>query len=236
MHYSKVTLFIYFSILLAGSYGCSSNEIGESKDVAQDKIYQYYSVSYHEGNENVTLYAQFRFAGINGTTLVLNKPSQVSFDNEVIKADSGDASGAYYQLYKQASGFYGNHHFVFTDINNKKFDNDFSFDPFKLVNIPATVSKSQSFDLSFETSALKADDHIEVSASDTDSSFSVTYTGEKGGNFITIPENELKRQKEKQLILDITLYRKIPLQQNTAEGGSLEIRYSLKPVKIRLDE
>ena len=216
--------------------GCTSNEIGESKDVAQDKIYQQYTVTYAEGNEKITVHAQFRFAGRNGTTLVLSKPSQLSFDDEAMPVDSGSVSGAYYQLYKPVSRFYGKHHFVFSDINNKKFDNDFSFDTFKLVNIPPTVVKTRPFDLSFETAPLNTDDYIELSTNGTDSSFTITHNAGDTGRFITIPEKELKRQKEKELTLEARLYRKIPLQQNTAEGGRLEIRYTLKPVKIRLAE
>jgi hypothetical protein len=70
-------------ILLIAAFifsACSSNEIGESKDVAQDKIYQSYSISYSEGNTNAEVFCQFRFAGSNGTTLVLNSPSQLQFD------------------------------------------------------------------------------------------------------------------------------------------------------------
>lgn len=234
MQFYKTSTAILFSLISLSA--CTSNEIGESKDVAQDKIYQHYQVSYAEGNEKVSLYAQFRFAGSNGTTLVLTKPSQLSFDDATIKVDSGSVSGAYYQLYKSVSGFYGKHHFVFTDINNKKFDNDFSFDEFKLVNIPAAVSRKQSLNLSFETTALQSGDRIEVSTTGSDSSFSVTHIAADSGNFISIPSKELLRQKNNELKLETTLYRKITLQQNTAEGGEMEIRYALKPVTIRLTE
>ncbi len=213
---------------------CTSNEIGESKDVNQDKIYQQYAVSYTEGNATVSVKAQFRFAGRNGTTLVLNKPSQLSFDGELIKVDSGSASGAFYQLYKPVSGFYGTHHFIFSTINEKKFDNDFNFEPFKLINTPATVDKKSAFTLLFETTPLKNDDYIEVRSIGTDSSFSITIGSGEKGNSITIPVKELKRQKGKELMLEARLYRKIPLQENTAEGGILEIKQSLKTIRISL--
>ena len=41
--------------------------------------------------------------------------------------------------------------------------------------------------------------------------------------------------KGKELTLEATLYRKIPLQQNTAEGGQIDVRYSLKPINISLN-
>ncbi len=234
MFLNKTSTALVFALI--GISACTSNEIGQSKDVAQDKIYQQYQASYAEGNEKVSLYAQFRFAGSNGTTLVLTKPSQLIFDDVAIKVDSSSVAGAYYQLYKPVSGFYGRHHFVFTDINNKKFDNDFSFDEFKLVNIPSAVSKKQALNLSFETTALQPGDRIEVSTTGSDSSFSVTHAAGDGGNFISIPSKELLRQKNNELKLETTLYRKVALQQNTAEGGEMEISYALKPVTIRLTE
>ena len=81
---------------------------------------------------------------------------------------------------------------------------------------------------------MQGDDYIEVGTSNTDSSFSVTHSATDAGNFITIPAKELQRQKVKELTLEATLYRRIPLQQNTSEGGSISIRYALKPIKIKL--
>lgn len=213
---------------------CSSNEIGESKDVTQDKIYQSYSINYTEGNANAEMYCQFRFAGKNGTTLVLNAPSQIQFDGEIIKVDSSDGSGAYYNIIRPINNFYGKHGFVFTNVDNKQFTNDFLFDSFKLTTVPASVSKKQDFIVSFETAALQPSDYIEISASNTDSSFSITHHA-TDGNAITIPAQELQRQKGKELMLEATLYRKITLQQNTAEGGQITVRYTLKPITVLLN-
>ncbi|GAB2826746.1 hypothetical protein [Ferruginibacter profundus] len=215
---------------------CSSNEIGDSKDVAQDKIYQGYTVNYTEGNTNAEVYCQFRFAGQHGTTLVLNTPSQVQFDGEKLPVDSSAGGGAYYSIYKPAAGFTGKHNITFTTTDNKKLENRFSFDPFKLVNVPATVSKKQSFNLNFETTPLQGDDYIEVGTGNTDSSFSVTHNAADKSNTIVIPAKELKRQKTKTLTLEAALYRSIPLQQSTAEGGKISIRYALRPVTIKLSE
>jgi len=234
MYKYKTAFALIISVIIMSA--CSSNEIGESKDVAQDKIYQDYSISYSEGDSNAEIYCQFRFAGKNGTTLVLNKPSEVQFDGEKLPVDSAAASGAYYRVYKPAGNFFTKHTIIYTNTDDKKFENSFSFDNFKLVNVPAAVSKKHDFNLSFEAPALLADDYIEIGASNTDSSFSVTHTATDKGNFITIPAKELKRQKVKELTLEATIYRKIPLQQSTSEGGQMHTRFTLKPVKIKLTE
>ncbi|MBI1779887.1 MAG: hypothetical protein HYR66_00695 [Sphingobacteriales bacterium] len=81
---------------------CTSSEIGDSKDVAQDKIYQSYNISYSENDEKLSATAVFRFAGSNGTTLVLNDPGKVELDDELIKVDSSKFRGAYYEVAKAA--------------------------------------------------------------------------------------------------------------------------------------
>jgi len=215
---------------------CSSNEIGESKDVSQNKIYQDYSISYSEENTDAEVYCQFRFAGKNGTTLVLNNPSEVQVDGQKLAVDSSAGSGAYYKITKPAAAFFGKHTITFNSTDNKKFENDFTFDNFKLVNVPVNVSKKQSFTLDFETAALQGNDYIQVESSNTDSSFSVTHNASDKTNSILIPVEELKRQKVKELTLEATLYRSIPLQQSTGEGGKMTLRYTLKPVKIKMGE
>ncbi len=228
-----ITAFIVGTALLNA---CSSNEIGDSKDVAQDKIYQSHSLQYKEGDNVVKFLSQFRFGGNNGTTLVLNDPSKLQLDGETIAVDSSDGRGAFYEALKPAANFFGSHRIVFTTTDGKKIENSFLFDPFKLVQVPEAISKKQSCSINFESGGFDGDDYIELSSSNTDSSFSITHNLNNGGNTITIPAKELQRQKGNELTLEATLYQHLSLQQNTAEGGSLHIEYALKPVKIRLHD
>lgn len=233
MNFLKTT-----ALLLIASFiftACSSNEIGESKDVTQEKIYQSYTVNYTEGDETAEVFCQFRFAGRNGTTLILSSPSKLLFDGENIKVDSGDYSGAYYKTFKPAAGFYGKHQFAFTTTDNKTYTNSFSFDGFKLVNVPAAAAKTKDLLVPFETPALKGDDYISVSAINTDSTFSISHNY-ADGNAVKIPAEYLKKQKGKELTLEASITRKPALQQVTAEGGALIIEHRLKPVKISLTE
>ena len=198
--FSSVCAFALFS-------ACTSNEIGESKDVSQDKIYQSYSISQHGDTRDVEISCQFRFAGSNGTTLVLNNPSKIVFDNEALKVDSSDVSGAYYSTSKPADGFLGTHHFEFTDINNKKWENNFTFSNFSLINAPATASKTAPLLIPFDAGTLSPGDHLELYTNNSDSSFSVAYTvGTDTGNVFIVPVNELERQKSNSLTLEAIFY------------------------------
>jgi len=225
-----------FCVTLFLISGCTSSEIGESKDVSQETIYQQYNISYNEGDENATVYSQFRFAGDDGTTLVLTKPAGLQFDGVSLLVDSSEYEGAFYKKSIPANAFYGDHVFTYTDINKKKFENSFSIASFKLGNIPEVSSRTNSLQIPFESSPLGPDDFIEISAVDTDSSFSINYTPKENKSFILIPVEEMQRQKGSQLKLSATLHGKIALQQNTTEGGKLEVEQSLKPVSIKLEQ
>jgi hypothetical protein len=231
MHYQKPIL-AGMLLVITGLFACNNNEIGESKDVNQDKIYMDYSISYAEGDDQVALNFQYRFAGAAGTTLVLNNPSQVKLDGEILKVDSSKYGGAFYTANKNYNTFLGKHSIKFTDINGKHFENSFEFAPFTLVNLPATADRNKDLLVSYNINGLNAADDIEINSVDTDSSFHYHQPG--SNTSATIPALDLKRQKKDDVSFEATIYRKIPLSQTTSEGGTLRLTYRLKPVKIKL--
>lgn len=221
--------------VLATMNSCTSSEIGDSKDVAQNKIYQSYNISYSENDEKLSATAVFRFAGSNGTTLVLNKPSKVELDDELLKVDSSEFRGAYYEAAKVPARWFGEHQWKFTDIANKTYTNKFSFDAFKWDNPPVSASKLKPLSLNFITSALGNDDYVEVSSIDSDSSFSYTHRPLTVKPFsVTLPVEYLQKQKQPILKLAATRVQYRRLSQNTGEGGIFIIRYSLNPIEIKL--
>lgn len=234
----KTGIFTALSLSLISLYSCSSNEIADSKDVAQNKIYQQYSLNYTEGEKNFKIKAQFRFGGRNGTTLVLSKPANVHFDYVNMGVDSGKYAGAYYEDNRDAGLLFASHAIVYTDINKKALENNFFFNQFKLSDIPATASKKTPLSIGYSFDPyyqLQNGDYIELRAANTDSSFRITVNSTDTGKII-VPVKELKRQKGNELSLEATLYRNMKLKQVTDEGGALEITYALKPVRIKLTE
>lgn len=231
MHYQKPVLAVLL-FTITTLFSCNSNEIGESRDVNQDKIYMDYDISYTEGYDEVNIRLQYRFAGPAGTTLVLNNPSQVKMDGEIIKADSSKFGGAYYELTKNYNSFLGKHSIEFTDINNKHFENSFEFKPVTVAQLPP-ASRKKDFVVNYNTGALSTNDYIGLSSVDTDSSFYYRQDG-AGPASVTIPAAEFRRQKNRQVGVESTIFREIPLSHTTSEGGKLKLTYRLKPVKINL--
>lgn len=227
-------VFYALSMILISCSGCSSNEIGQSRDVNQDKIYFDYNVYYLEGDAQAEMTFTFRFAGMNGTTLVLSDPSRVELDGQRLKADSSSMGGAFYRMYLPVEKFHGQHEVVFTDINGKRISNRFNISPFKLVNIPSSASIRDSLPVAYESMPLASGDHITISSENTDSSFSYRVSG-PGNEPLVIPASELQRQKGGSISFDAKLYQELPLSSSTSEGGRIRISYTLKPVKIKLD-
>ncbi len=218
--------------LMTGLAACDSTEIGDSKDVNQDKIYMDYNIAYTEAEDNVSVNFKYRFAGSSGTTLVLNDPSRVELDGEKLAVDSSEYAGAFYEANKKFGGFVGKHTISFTDFNRKKLDNSFDFAPFKLDALPEAADRNKDLVISYSTAAPGLHDYVIINTEGTDSSFSYQQPGPNSS--LTIPAKELLRQKGKTLVLSCSFYRQISLSEITSEGGSFIIAYKLKPVKINL--
>src|SRR5215207_4234070 len=108
-------------------FSCTSNEIGNSKDVNPDAVFFEYKIWADESREEVTVNLQYRMGGKNGTTLVLGEPSKVLFDGEQLKVDSAKVTGAYYEIQRPFSSFAGKHTILFIDVNKKEYKEEFEF-------------------------------------------------------------------------------------------------------------
>lgn len=219
----------YYCLLLIAYTitSCQETEIANSKDVNPEAIYQDYNISYDETFNDVDTRAQYRFGGSKGTTLVLNTPSKIMLDNKQLKVDSSKSAGAYYDAGFTAADFTGSHSYIFTDINNKTYKQQFSFKPLKLVtNIPATIN-SNNLLLKFD--GLANGDVINVEIADTArKTENIDRLDTLRNNAITITAAQLKTLSAGPLTIKLSANVVKPLQQPTAEGGRLTIKHSLK--------
>jgi hypothetical protein len=215
-----ISLFIFFS--------CNNSEIGNAKDVTPQSIYFDYRIWGEEGNDQVTVKLQYRFAGPNGTTLLLEDLSKVELDEEVLKADSSSYSGVYYEVQKPVSSFIGKHTIVFTDMNKKQYKETFIFQPIALeTKIPDTIQRSR---IIFKFKGVDGPDYIRTLITDT------SFTGEginrldtvyKGG-FITIQQWEMEDLLNGPVQLELIREVDKEVRNGTSEGGRIVIIYSLR--------
>ena len=225
--------FFSAAVLLAS---CASNEIGQSKDVNPETIYQQYRLEYNENEKGAEMIAQFRFAGENGTTLVLTGPSKFEYDGAAVVVDSSNFGGAFYRATVPWEKLIGKHTLLFEDIDKKKYENSFLVDSFRVADVPQSVSRRVPALIKFKAPVLQGEDYIELTSDGTDSSFTVKQVAGEKGDYITIPVEQLQRQKKNEFFLIATLYRKFNLQNQTKEGGAITTTQKTKPIKIQLKE
>jgi hypothetical protein len=222
---------IIVSALVAS--GCKSNEVANSGDVAQHTIHQQYSVKYDEGTNETHVYAGFRFGGSNGTTLLLSKPSKVTFNGDSLTAYKGIVSGAYYGTAWSKPLPNGQQcSFIFKDTEDKTYTNTLKFNAILLTSVPKEVKTGLPLEIEMITAPFTFGEKIIVTVSD--SSNSADYVMETlTGNKLVIPAATLKLLKD-HITVEIRRYYSSQLKEATQEGGIITFEYKLKPVRVKI--
>jgi hypothetical protein len=222
------TNFIASILALASIFSsCTSNEIGNSKDVNPDAVFFDYEIWADEGKEDVTVNLQYRMGGKNGTTLVLDEPSKVLLDGEQLKVDSAKVTGAYYETQKPFASFARKHTISFTDLNKKEYNEEFEFKPFTLdPNVPSTLNRG---DLVFNFKGLDSIDYLSVILTDT------SYASDDINDIDTVRNGRLVITADRLSALingpvNLQFFKEetLPLKKPTKEGGRFVITYGLK--------
>lgn len=224
-----IVVFIIFS-------GCASNEIGNSGDVKQNTIYQNYMISYDEKDNETRVMATFRFAGSNGTTLVLTNPSVVTLNGDTMKLLQSEIAGAYYLSAWSKPLENGKMcQFVFTDTEGKKYTNATKFNTLLSGAIPTEIKAGLPLEIPIVTAPLTFGESIRVSLKDT--SKTETFIAEKltQPGKLLIPATVMGKLKGT-VKLEIKRFFNIQLKEATPEGGNMVFEYNLKPHDITIVE
>jgi hypothetical protein len=223
---SRTILFISALTSIFFLFSCTSNEIGNSKDVNPDAVFFDYKIWADESREDVTVNLQYRMGGKNGTTLVLDEPSNVLFDGEQLQPDSAKVTGAYYEIQRPFSSFAGKHTITFTDLNKKEYKEEFEFVPFTIDSISPVMHRG---DLVFTFKGLDPVDYLNVILTDT------SFTSADINDMDSIRDGKLiiSANRLSALVngpINLQFYKEIvkPLKSSTKEGGKLFISYGLK--------
>lgn len=222
----SITLFLFAAVLLL-FITCTSDEIGNSKDVNPDAIFFDYEIWAEEGREDVTVNLQYRMGGPNGTTLVLNEPSKVMLDGELLQVDSAKLTGAYYEVQKPISDFTGKHSIVFTDLNNKEYREEFEFTPFSIEpDVPRVCTRG---DLVFNLKGLEPVDYIQVLLIDTSfTSHDVNEVDTVRNGRLVITKERLSSLSNGPISLQFIKEMDKSVKNGTKEGGRMFFSYGLK--------
>ncbi|HEX7906157.1 MAG TPA: hypothetical protein VF487_19925 [Chitinophagaceae bacterium] len=205
---------------------CNSKETG-SKDIDPETIYFDYQVWGDEGTDVVTVMLQYRLAGKNGPTLLLEEPGKVELDGELINADSSKITGAFYEIQKPVKEFAGKHTIVFTDINLKQYNEEFIFQSFAFADpLPDSLPRG---DIIFELEGVGNKNYIRVVLTDTSRQHDgINRVDTVTNGRITITEKDLRDISSGPVHLELIKEEERKVKNGTPEGGRMAVSYGLK--------
>lgn len=225
---------IVAALLFVSQIACTSNEIGLSKDVNPETVYMDYSILYN-GGDSVTCHLQYRFAGENGTTLILSEPSKVEIDGSLITVDSSSFSGAYYQKNFAINSFKGDHEISFTDVNGKTITEKFNFHNVQVENIEPVIYTQNEMVLKFKDA--QEEDVVEINIADTSNETNdLNIRSKLVNNKLIITPAQLQQLKPGTCKFSIFQTEERPLKTSTLQGGRINTTYLVKEMQLELDK
>lgn len=208
-------------------FSCNSTEIGRAEDVNPETIYFDYQISGEEKNSEATVLLQYRFGGVNGTTLTIGKPGKVEFDDHELKADSTRITGAYYEWQQPLNNFSGKHLIRFTNPNGKQYNETFDFSTFSVPTEIASIKNSDS--LIIQLSGTKEGELLNVNLADTVfRSNGVDKNLPVYDNKIVVANEDLKNLAKGPITLKLSRELSKPIMNGTKEGGRITTVFSVR--------
>lgn len=213
------------ALLLLAVWGCTNSDVPKEK-LDPDDIYFDYIAWGDEETGNITIKLQFRAGGPNQQALLLQTPSNVMLDNQVLHADSTKFAGPYYELIVPANDFEGGHSIVFTDNKNQQYKTQFVFPIVRFKSEPDSVIGRKDMVLDLE--GLRPEGQIRVLMTDT------SFYGrgiEKIDSFnnkpLIITREDLRELKNGPVYLELFREEDMDLTETMNAGGRFYLSYSI---------
>jgi hypothetical protein len=213
---------------------CTSNEIGYSKDVNPATVYTQYSIIKEKDQDSIRCRAQYRFAGQNGTTLVLSHPSMIQLDQQPLFVDSSDFEGAYYEKQFAPDQFSGTHYWLYTAIDGKKFKESFTLQTPVCNTAFSTTIHPASYTLSYQQ--LHAPVEITVALSDSaGNNYNFTRKLSSQNNQLQIEPAFFDSLAAGPITISTYINQNCALRHCPDEGGNLSLYYFIKDWQLQLE-
>jgi len=214
---------IYYSFIVVVLSSCKTES---SVEVDTKNIYQAYYLSYDKTENTTTVAAEFRDGGPMGNDLVLDSPSQITVNGDVITHQNIGYLLSYH-YYKYYSGEVADAEFVFTDKFGKTFTNNINLYSLNPVDIPSgiiTISKSNDFVLTWEGEPLEAAEDISLTILRGEEMVSKSLS-QPGATTFTVPKDDLVVFTTGSASIKLEISRMDNIQESTGKGGDIKIRY-----------
>ncbi|MDD2634299.1 MAG: hypothetical protein PHW82_02235 [Bacteroidales bacterium] len=225
---ATITLLV-FIVTFGFISSCSPEEIADSKDVNQSKIYQAYWVEYDAGESDFyNIEAQFRFGGANGTTLSLSEPSKVSVNKNEMNKDIDMFRGCYYKTKLQNLT---DCVFSFKDTEEKVYINKCIIQKIELKPVNQ-IETDTNYEIEWIGNPISQKEEVFVIIEDQDNNTVKFSTAIVGSKAIKLKSRDMQTLTEGKG--HIYIYRTClsGLQQTTDEGGKIYSEYKSKKQSI----
>lgn len=195
---------------------------------APKSVYYDYRIWGEEGSDEATLRLQYKAEGEEGEPVAWAPPAKVLLNNEEIKADSSNFTGAYYEVTKPVNAFAGEQEILFVDEYNKEHRERFSFEPFTLAEeLPETL-KNEPFQIRLQNFPQTATPVRVVMVDTSLQSVGVNEEVMAKEGIIQITARHLARLTPGPVTLEIFWEEEKPLNQGTGAGGKFIMTYGLR--------
>jgi hypothetical protein len=215
----------YLLFIVAVLSSCATES---SDDINVSDVYQSYLFTYNKTSNNTYACAQFRDGGAFGNDIVLNSPSKVSVNGDVL-THQNFPYGLYYHYYKEYSNELMEASFIFTDKFSSTYANHANLNSLSPIDIPSdfiSISKSNDFVFTWvgEPLAVGESVDLEIVGSEQVSEFTQS---EEGATSITILKNDLATFQLGAGSIVLQRYSSDDLQESTGKGGMIMLQYQV---------
>jgi len=232
----KATKIIFLLVLpMMFLSACVSSDTANSDTVKQSEIYQSYSVSYDAGDVELSATAYFRFGGSGGTTLLLSKPSNITFDGLEMSMGKSMFTGSYYETHLQNT-FRGTYVFKFTDTEKKTYTNTAAINAIEVGEYADEGSKKKGFSIGFNDKAIANGEKVTLTIEDGNHNTRTITSDLVGTTSVEVKPADLKDFVTGDANIYFTREMNSSLTEATHLGGSMDISYISKKKGIKIIE
>jgi len=229
----RISALFFISVIFL-LFSCVSNETANSDTVKQSEIYQSYTITYDEGDMELSATAFFRFGGATGTSLHLVKPSSILFNSKEMDEGKNIFSGTFYEINLQTDPA-KSYTFIFTDTDNKTYSNSASIDKLAFDEFPKIFKRKETCKVSWTGEPVKEGERVYVTLESKDN-ITLSASAEKAGaTYVEFSPAILKDIKPCDANMVLRREKTSNLKEATHLGGSLTIMYVAKKVTVKVE-
>lgn len=230
----KFSLVIGAFFVLALLTSCESED---SADVNQDRIYTVYELFYDSDDDVTTVLARFRFGSALGTTLELNEPASVFFNEEQLAYNSillGHST--------EIAGRVTTGTFTYTNVDGETFINDVpTYETIQFPNNLTTLSKSQAFSLEWEGTALGANETVGLYISSTGETPSflddaLFVQSSDGATNLVLGVNQLSNLSTGGSVFVMDRSTEVNVTEGTEAGGRIRGKFRANNIQVTITD